>query len=178
MKSSALALLPYLLMLLSPAHSFPRRATNFPYVHSGRYTIVNCGENQAHMVTLLNSLWAILQPAIQDAKNTIPSQAFTTFFGDRSRALYVADILSKIASGVAMDEQEGSPVLFCVTAAGQVVGQDRHGGRKHDMYTTCLSQRASVATHMFGSRFSIFCDSFFHSPLMFGDVPPPTGAHT
>ena len=145
----------------------------YDITRSGRYTIVNCGnKNAAVLVSLLDDLWAILQPSISDAALTVPSPAFDTFFHSANNAAYVEHILRNVTDGTAlyppaqMFHQTGSPLLICATSGGEVVGQ--HSGR--DYYYQCLLEPDASFTIIRGTPYIVVCPNFFSSPV--ADLPP------
>lgn len=91
-----------------------------------------------------------------------PSAAFSTFFGDITRAPYIADILQRIADGAAVNVYTESPVLFCPTAAGQLVGQDIRTGELRDVYKRCSTHPHSPVNHLYGTRYTGFLRRVLH----------------
>lgn len=145
----------------------------YDITRSGRYTIVNCGNNDAAiLVSLLHDLWTALKPSIIDASLTVPSPAFRTFFHAADNAAYVEQLLRNVTTGVSLYSptlvfhQTGSPLLICATSKGQVVGQ-RDG---IDYYYQCLLDPFNSFIAIRGTPYIVVCPYFFSSPV--ADLPP------
>lgn len=159
----------------------------FYWKPSGNYTVVTVDSqdrnNQA--VALLQKLWTALQPVIQDlqATNTDgtpkPSAAYKTFFKDPKNMPFVLDIFTKITRGDSMISNDdkyhfshnGSPVFFSLTDFGQLLATDR----SFDAFSGCANP-VDTAGWNEGSPWIRLCPSFWtgQSPIMYGDVPPPS----
>ena len=148
-------------------------AGSYDITRSGRYTIVNCGKrDRAHLVNLLDDLWAVLQPSIGDASLMSPSPAFRTFFNSAYNAPYVKQLLTNVTTGVSLYppeqpfQQTGSPLFICATAGGQVVG--KRGGI--DYYLQCLLDAYDSLMAISGTPYIVVCPYLFASGAP--DLPP------
>lgn len=140
---------------------------------NGRYTIVNCGkEDAARLAGLLNSLRQILRPSLYDVSFSEPSPAFRTFFGTASNVPYVEKVLLNVTTGISLYpsarqfHQTGSPLLVCATAGGQVVtNRDRK-----DYYYECVLDPFRSLIAISGTPYIVICPYFFLTKAL--DSPP------
>ncbi|KAL8709880.1 MAG: hypothetical protein Q9220_005496 [cf. Caloplaca sp. 1 TL-2023] len=91
-------------------------------ISTGNYEILNCDNDPASQtVNGLQTLWRVLQPALNDLQAGAKSQAYQTFFKDISYAPFVQDILTKIEDGAKVSPGlnahhnfgETAPMLAC-----------------------------------------------------------------
>ena len=144
----------------------------YDITRSGRYAVVNCGNRDAaRLVSLLDTLWNVLQPVRRDVSRRKPSPALTTFFTSAINGPYVSEILKNITTGVSLYppeqkfDQTGSPLLICVTGGGQVIG-NRNG---IDYYYQCVLDPQKSLIAIGGSPYIVVCPHFLLSEVP--DVP-------
>ena len=140
---------------------------------NGDYTIVNCGDHDgARLVSLLDGLWRVLKPSLRSVPVLGLSPAFRTFFGASTLSSHVKTVLTNVTTGVSLYppqrrfQSNGSPLLICATADGQVVGK-RDGV---DYYYQCLLYPYKSLIAISGTPYIVICPYFFSSEI--ADSPP------
>ena len=132
-------------------------------VTSGKYTIQLCGSQAPQVQTALDSLWAALQPAIQDTFLGSSSAAFQAFFKSSRHSRFVRRVLSDIAKGTALRSKASStpstPQLACVTGPGLVRFQVK--GSFRDVYDDCRKNPLWAAIYYSGLNYVFICPLFF-----------------
>ena len=145
-------------------------------VLKNNYNVVNCGENTAHVIDLLEKLSTALLPVIQDAKSTRPSSAYTTFFKDPLYRSFISTILTNISTGDPMTPPSfysfnGGVAFFCVTAPGQFQFEL---GTLRDSYEDCMANPTTTSYFPLfvpPKPYVIVCPSFFTRNI--AALPPP-----
>lgn len=148
---------------------------------SGQYNIVNCGGNTSLVINLLNKLYAVLLPVIQDAKSPDPSPAYKAFFKNSTYAPFVSALFTNITTGVPLTPPapysfNGAATLLCVTGPEQFI-YDYYG--PVDAYTYCLANPTTTSYYPGfdpPKQYIVVCPSFFTSNIV--SVPPPNNCLT
>ncbi|KAL8713138.1 MAG: hypothetical protein Q9220_002659 [cf. Caloplaca sp. 1 TL-2023] len=92
---------------------------------NGNYRYAGCDHEQGQALTQqLDSLYAALIPIIDDTKAsaTNPGAAYKAFFKSRSNAVFVANLLANVTTGVARRQprppiSNGNPTFVCLDPA-------------------------------------------------------------
>lgn len=168
-------------LLASANASLVAKRYNFDIVMSGQYNIVNCGGNASVVIYLLDKLYSVLLPVIQDAESTNPSPAYKAFFKDSSYAPFISALFKNITTGVPLTtpapySSNGAATLLCVTAPEQFTYN--YDGPV-DAYTSCLANPTTTSSYPGfdpPKQYIVLCPSFFTSNIV--TVPPPNNCLT
>lgn len=146
-----------------------------PAIQFGPYQIQNCQSQSKNIAVLLNTLRTVLQPIITElGSSETSSDAYTTFFKDKSYAPFVRDVFSNITLGVSVIPEPGTPssapIIYCVNGRDQITWSEN--GRQQDAYTRCRSYLRAPAMALLTTPYIVLCPVFFEDPA----IPAPSTA--
>ena len=156
----------------------------------GAYTLAFANQDPPKVIllrSLLDNLYANIQPVIQELQSRGTSVAFDTFFKHRANKKFVTTLFNNVAAGAPVyaptDPPQpwqaysptGSPIFLVIQQLGQWEGIIN--GNLEDAFTWCGKNpflTAAVAVSKDEWPIILICPFFFTAkpPDIYGDIPP------